>query len=109
MEIAFITKELRELCLNEETATRALGSNAAEALKKRLADINAAEWITEVLAGRPKRYKSSESEGYIFELDSGLILKVIPNHLKQRIDVNHQVDWTKVRRVKVVFVGERDA
>lgn len=36
------------------------------------------------------------------------MLAVIPNHLKQRLNNDGQVDWTTVRRVKVVYLGERN-
>lgn len=108
MEIAFETKELRDLCHHEAVSNANLSTLAAEALKKRLSDIHAADWIGEILAGRPKIGRWKTYECYFFDLEEGLVLAVIPNHLKQRLNNDGQVDWATVRRVKIVYLGERN-
>lgn len=108
MEIAFETKELRDLCHHEAVSSANLSTSAAEALKKRLSDIHAADWIGEILAGRPRKGRWKTNECYFFELDDGFVLAVIPNHLKQRLNNDGQIDWSTVRRVKVVYLGERN-
>ena len=42
LELAFESKELRDVCENEAEAKRQLGDSVAEMLKHRLADLNAA-------------------------------------------------------------------
>lgn len=108
MEIAFTTKELRDLCHDEVTLDTRLNAFAAEVLKIRLADLCAAEWIGEVLAGQPKQGQWKNSECYFFELDDKIVLVLIPNHLKQRVNHDGKTDWTKIQRVKVVYLGERN-
>lgn len=108
MEIAFTTEELRDICHDEVTLDARLNAFAAEALKKRLADLGAAEWIGEVLAGQPQQGQWKNSECYFIELDEKTVLVLIPNHLKQRVNQDGKTDWTKVQRVKVVYLGERN-
>lgn len=48
MQLAFETKRLRDICENEERAADELGTKVAEQLKRRLADLRAAESIEEM-------------------------------------------------------------
>ena len=102
LEISFETKDLRDLCEDELLATQSLGPAVAEALKRRLADIRAADSIHDVLAGHPEvgRYKNFDC--YRFELAGGQRLTVIGNHVTPRANAVGAADWERVRRVRVM-------
>ena len=60
MELAFATKSLRQLCENEARAKRDLGETVAERLKRRLADLRAAECVKDLVAGHPREVEGME-------------------------------------------------
>ena len=54
LQLSFASPELRELCECRAAAEKALGDEAARHLRTRLADLCAAEKISDVIAGSPK-------------------------------------------------------
>ncbi|WP_428173178.1 hypothetical protein [Comamonas sp.] len=102
MEITFDTKELRDLCAEEETAAQKLGPAAAESLKHRISDIRAADSIDEVLAGKPRAGAHEGIECYFVDLSPSLRLVVVPAHATSRVKPDGSADWSRIRRIKVV-------
>lgn len=105
MELAFDTEELRDMCEHEATAIARLGTLAAEALKNRLSDIRAADFINDVVAGQPRSSVISGAECFQFDL-ADHVLTVTANHAPPRLDGNGLTDWARVRRVKVMSVEQ---
>lgn len=106
MELAFDTEDLRDMCEHEATAIARLGTLPAEALKNRLSDIRAADFISDVVAGRPRTSVISGVECFQFDLADRYALTVTANHAPPRLDGNGLTDWSRVRRVKVVSVEQ---
>jgi hypothetical protein len=106
LELAFDTEELRDMCEHEATAIGRLGTLPAEALKNRLSDIQAADFINDVVAGRPRSNVVSGVECFQFDLADQYVLTVAPNHAPPRLDGNGLADWSRIRRVKVVSVEQ---
>ncbi|RMX08181.1 hypothetical protein D8I35_03450 [Corticibacter populi] len=102
MEITFDTKELRDLCADEETAAQKLGSVAAESLKHRISDIRAADSIDEVLAGKPRTGIHEGAECYFIDLPPPFRVAVVPAHGTPRMKPDGSADWSRIRRIKVV-------
>lgn len=102
MEITFDTKELRDLCIDEEVAAQKLDQETAEVLKRRLSDIHAADSIGEVLAGNPRAEIYDGVECYVIDLPQSFRLRVVPAHHEPRVNVDGSADWGRIRRVKVV-------
>jgi hypothetical protein len=101
LEIGFFTEELRNLCEREELAIASIGVAAAEALHKRLADIRAAEFIDEVLSGKPRRSNLGGTECVLFNLNGEYTLAIVANHSPPRLDKFGSTEWPRVRRVMV--------
>ena len=55
LQLSFADSEIQELCECRVVAEKALGHQAARQLRARLADLCAAEKVSEVVAGLPKR------------------------------------------------------
>lgn len=102
MEITFDTKELRELCANEVTASQELDTATAEALKRRISDIRAADSIDEILVGKPRAGMYNGAECYFVDLSDAFRLTVISAHGTPRLKFDGSTDWSRVRRIKVV-------
>ncbi len=107
VEIAFAKKSLRQLCESERTARRSLGARVAERLKRRLADLRAANCVKDLVAGRPRELRGDRAGQVAVDLGDGFQLVFCTNHsVPPLLDGSH-VDWSRVNRVKIIYV-ERD-
>lgn len=105
MELAFDSKPLRALCENEAQAKLELGSTVAEALKHRLADLQAATSVKDLVVGRPRI--GDDGKQMIIDLCSGHRMVFEANHIKNPKAKTGDVDWERVNRIKVLRI-ERD-
>ncbi len=104
VEIAFAKKSLRQLCESERTARRSLGGKVAERLKRRLADLRAANCVKDLVAGRPRELRGDRAGQVAIDLGDGFQLVFCTNHgVPPLVDRSH-VDWSRVNRVKIVSI-----
>jgi len=94
------------LCENSTTATRELGEVAAERLKRRLADLRAAESVHDLVASPPTQF--DDPREISLPIASGFRLVLRSNHLETPMLGSHSVDWSAVERVKVMRVEQDD-
>lgn len=106
MEIAFDTEELLNLCIDESLVERLFCPEAAGGLRNRLDDMRAADSVLQLPAGRPRRDLCDGVDCYRVEFYKDLWLTIIPNHLEPRMNAQGATDWGRVRRVRIVSVGE---
>jgi hypothetical protein len=104
--LAFASKSLRKLCETEEHAEKHLDPIVAANLKRRLADLEAASSVQDLIAGRPR--KSKVSEKFMMNLSDAICLHVGPNHPENPVDKHGKVDWSKVNRIKILSIGKCD-
>jgi hypothetical protein len=104
LELSFDTEDLRDLCEHEAIAIARLGVLAAEELKNRLSDFKAADFINEVVAGRPRTSVVAGVECIQFDLADRYLVHVAANHAPPRLDAHSRTDWLRVRRIKVISV-----
>jgi hypothetical protein len=103
LELAFATKALRTLCENEAAATHELGTERANGLKRRLADLRAAENAGELVAGRPRQASDSNNRLKIDISDTSCLVLSSNHATIPRLD-SGGVDWPNVTRVKVLRI-----
>jgi hypothetical protein len=107
MELAFDTEKLRLICESETEASRQLSGPVAESLHARLADIRAAGSAADLreaahtLDGQPPAR-------IVFTLDGGYELVCVGNHRAPALTADGLVDFTRLRRLKVVAVTDRN-
>jgi hypothetical protein len=101
--LSFTSKSLREICEDEEPATR-LGKNVIRSLRHRLADLEAAGSVKDLIAGFPR--KRSSSDNYQLTLSDGLCLEFAANHVKNPVGKNEEVDWSRVNRIQIMRIGK---
>lgn len=106
MELAFETEDLRHMCEHEAVALKQLGQLAADALRNRLSDLHTADFIDEVLAGRPRHISIDGIDCVQFDLAERYTLTVSPNHVPPRNAPDGQTDWSRVRRIKIIRVEQ---
>lgn len=101
MDVAFETLELRELCENYSAAVSKLGPENAAMLRARLADLKAAESVSELHFCAEGQLGQGASQR--MEIAAGLSLDFVSNH---RHHVGQSsVDWSCVRRVRIVSIA----
>lgn len=109
LELAFLSKDFRDLCLNESLAQQTLGPQVAGKLKARLADLAAAAFVSEIfgLPGRPRELAGHRVGDVAVDLANGQQLVFQAGHVEARLLPTGVVDWTRVRRIKILGL-ERD-
>ena len=106
MDLAFDNRRLRELCENESKAQERYGITIALALKNRLSDLEAAEWVEEIPIGRPTEFFDGHESKYRIEITGALFLVLSCAHLKPPRLVDGSINWRKVRKVKVLSISK---
>ena len=104
VEIAFANKSLRQLCESERRARRSLGPRVAEKLKRRLADLRAANCVKDLVAGRPSELKGDHAGQVALDLGNKFHLVFCTNHSVVPLVNGGHVDWSRVNRVKIICI-----
>lgn len=107
MRIAFDTQSLRQLCEQEENANDALGAEEARKLMNRLADLSAAHTVHELVAGRPHPVDGADE--YAVNLGDTSRIIFCANHVTNPVLGNGAIDWSRVRRIRVLRIEGRHA
>ena len=106
MELRFKDKKLREICENQAVATRKLGDQRARKLRARLADIEAADKVTDLMAGNPHPLKGDRLGQFAVDLAGGWGLVFDPATDPVLRTSDGSVDWSRVTVVSIKFIGD---
>ena len=107
IEISFLTPDLQRLCEQQKIAVRKLGSDSARKLRARLADLAAAASVSGLVTGHPHPLTGDRAGQFALALSGGARLVLEPaNDPVPRVARDSSIDWTRVTRVRVVFVGD---
>lgn len=106
MEIDFKDKKLRELCEQQRVAERKLGAACARKLRSRLADLQAANCVTDLVAGRPHPLGEDRAGQFAVDLEGGRRLVFEPDHNPVPLRDDGGIDWSRVIRVRIVYLGD---
>lgn len=108
MELSFDSLEIRELCHNLHSANDVIGEYDLSALKLRLVDLDAASNAAEYLdLFQDDVTMSDDGAGFYIALSS-MALIVVQAHTKPPFDRAGQIDWSHVKRVKIVSLERLD-
>jgi hypothetical protein len=103
LELGFATKGLRRTCEQDAWARRELGDEAAFALQRLLADLEAADTITEL---QWLNIDFGENDDAAIQFHSGYWLTVLAIRGAVDMDRTQRVDWNKVDRVKLTGIRQ---
>jgi proteic killer suppression protein len=106
MLIGYVTSDLKRICLEQKTAQAELGTDCAKKLRTRLADLQAAANVTELLSGRPHPLKGDRKGQFAVDLARGRRLVFIPTEDPPPKRKDNTTDWSLVTAVTVVFIGD---
>lgn len=106
MDIDYKTAKLKELCLVTKEADKKLGLNSGKKLRSRLADIEAASNVSELIAGRPHPYTGDKTGLFSLDLHGGhrLLFESLKKPPPTKDDGG--IDWSKVDSINIVFIGD---
>jgi len=104
LELAFANKTIRRVCENQASASRELGVEVADSLRRRLADLRAAPNVKDVIAGSPRENDSNSQSHFTVDLANGVRLVFCANHNSTPMLKTGTVDWAKVSRVKILKI-----
>lgn len=108
MELSFDSLEIRELCHNLHTANDVIGEHDLSALKLRLVDLDAASHAAEYLDLFPNDVTMSDDGTGLQIALSTMVLIVVQAHVKPPLDSAGQVEWSRVKRVKIISLERLD-
>ena len=109
MDVDFATGDLAKLCNNARHADRKLGAMSARKLRSRLADIEAARNVAELVAGRPHPLKGNRVGDFSVRLHGGHRLVFRPDHDPPPKLEGGGIDWRSVTAVRIVQIGDYHA
>lgn len=99
--MAFNSKELRVLCEDEDTAMARLGALVSPKLHARLADMDAARNVFELVAGNPSVVEN-DAEKYRIDIVEGWQIIFCSNHVNAPVNAENLINWSQVNRVKIL-------
>ncbi len=106
MDILFANAALESLCSSEREGKRRLGDRSAKKLRTRLADLQAAARVTDLVAGRPHPLKRERLGQFAVDLDGGLRLVFEAANDPVPRDPGGQVAWALVTAICIAYIGD---
>lgn len=105
MEISFQNRDIRTLCEDPDAASIRFGQAVAKDLMSRLADMDAAETIDELVVGNPSELHEDNLSNYKVEFGEGYRLVFCCNHIKNiPLSESGSIDWKRVTRIKILKI-----
>ena len=103
MEIFCHASRIRKICENDKLAIKKLGNICAKSLRKRSADLEAAETAGELLAGNPHPLKGNRKGQFAVNLTGGVRLIFEQIETPQ---LNLPIDWREVCEIRIFDIGD---
>lgn len=106
MEIFFDNDDIEKLCKDKRIAQRQLGANAAKKLQARLMDLFDANVVADLSAGRPHPLGYDREGQFAVNISGHQRLVFVSNHEPPLLDSDQKTDWSRISKVKVIFIGD---
>lgn len=119
MDITFANERLQKLCESKSKIQKEFGSEVAQKLFARLDDLQAVNSVTELVLGKPHPIEPHKTGGEKFRkafkgvdhlfslrLDRKNRLVFQSAEIPQPLGESGEIDWSKVTKVCIVFIGD---
>lgn len=106
MKILFANKTVRKLCEDQREAEKKLGSQTARKLRTRLADLEAAGRVTDLVAGNPHPLKGSRKGQFALNLAGGYRLVFSSADEPCPTTEDGGINWAQVTLVSIEYIGD---
>lgn len=105
MRLAFKDYKIRKICEDLDAATNEYGVAVADMLKIRLADLEAATTISDILTGNPSIVANMPYSLFKVDLAENLQLLFGAAHIKKPpIGENGDIDWAHVNYIQILEI-----
>lgn len=106
MEVDIPDDALRAFCEQQRLAVKELGKPCARKLRSRLADLQAVAHVRELVAGHPHPLTGDRLGQFALSLHGGVRLVFEPDHDPIPMLRAGGIDWARVTRIRIVFIGD---
>lgn len=106
MDIRFRNKKLREVCEQREVAVKTMGPLSAQKLSIRLAALEAASCVSDLVAGRPHELTGQRAGQFALDLSGGWRLVFSPDNVPCPERPDGGIDWRRVTIVCIEYIGD---
>jgi proteic killer suppression protein len=106
LNLSFDNKNLRLICEDEIKAQEQLGTETAFKLKSRLADMRAADSVTDLVVGNPREILNQDNPAFKIDLSLDECIIFTPVHSKLPVLSDGKIDWHNVSRIKLISIGK---
>ncbi|GAB4341997.1 MAG: hypothetical protein Fur0042_03900 [Cyanophyceae cyanobacterium] len=119
MQVTFANERLQKLCESKSQIQKKLGVEAARKLPARLEDLRSVENVADLIVGKPhpiephttggKKFRETfKGTDHLFSLavdgKNRLVFQSVED--PQPLKASKDIDWSKVTRVCIVYVGD---
>ena len=106
MKFGYKNKKLQDLCEKNAVAHKKLGTDCARKLILRLQALEAAERVTDLVAGNPHPLKGDREGEVSLDLAGGWRLTFVPAHDPYPATPDGSIDWAQVTIVTIEYIGD---
>lgn len=106
MKIGYKNKKLQDLCQKRAVADKKLGADCARKLMLRLQALEAAERVTDLVAGNPHPLKGDRAGEFALDLAGGWRLTFVSAHDPCPTKLDGSIDWAQVTIVTIEYIGD---
>ncbi|MBA2321072.1 MAG: killer suppression protein HigA [Deltaproteobacteria bacterium] len=106
MDILYADRDLEDLCTDERRAKRELGPKGFKKLRARLADLEAAARVTDLVAGRPHPLKADRGGQFALDLDGACRLVFRSAVQPPPAALAGGIAWNQVTSIEIVYLGD---
>ena len=106
MDIVYREQDLEDLCTDERRAKRKLGQQGFKKLRTRLAELEAAARVTDLVAGHPHPLKGDRYGQFALDLDGGRRLVFQPTAQPPPTAPDGGIAWNLVVSIEIVYIGD---
>lgn len=106
LKIQFKDKKVRELCETQAVAVKKLGEVCAKKLRTRLSDLEVADCVKDIVAGRPHVLQGSRAGQMALDLAGGfrLVFAAANDPVPRRED--QSIEWSHVTIISIEYIGD---
>jgi hypothetical protein len=105
LRFSFKDHDIRKVCEDSDTATNKYGISVADVLRIRLADLEAATTIADLLSGNPGIVPNTPYSLYKVDLAKNLQLFFGAHHVKKPpLDKNKDINWAIVNYIQILEI-----
>ena len=106
MIVAYADEHLESVCKLAKLAARQFGPESAKKLKRRLAELHAAQVVVELVAGRPHPLSHDREGQFALDLHGGHRLVFKPTREPPPRKPDGSIFWAQVTEVTILEIGD---